>query len=121
MKNISLTLVLLLITFCFGLSSCSKEDDIEPVILDNDNLEFEAQGGTQSITFTVNSGNWIAWVKPSEKGDWYSFTPTNGSAGTHTLSVTVEPNIGESRFVVIEINNDGNYYKQLYVVQQGNY
>ena len=120
MKNIRLRLALLLTVVCFSLSSCSKEDNVEPVILDNDYLEFEAQGGTQSITFTVNGGDWIAWVKPSEKADWYSYTPSNGSAGKHTLSVTVEPNRGDIRFVTIEINSNGNY-KELYVVQQGNY
>lgn len=120
MKNIRLRLALLLtVGFC-GLSSCSKEDNIEPVILDNDYLEFEAQGGTQSITFTVNGGDWSAWVKPSEKGDWYSYTPTNGSAGKHTLIVTVAPNNGSDRYVTIEINSNGNY-KELYIVQQGNY
>lgn len=120
MKNIRLRLALLLtVVFC-GLSSCSKEDNIEPVILDNDYLEFEAQGGTQSITFSVNGGDWFAWVKPSEKGDWYSFTPTKGSAGKNTLSVTVEPNIGDIRYVTIEINSNGNY-KELYVIQQEEY
>ena len=58
---------LLLIAVCFGLLSCSNEDDIAPIILDNDYLEFEAQGGTQSITFTVNGEDWFAGVKPSEK------------------------------------------------------
>lgn len=103
-----------------GLSSCSKEDDIEPVILENDYLEFESNGGSQSINFTVNGGDWFAWVKPSEKSDWYSFTPSNGSAGKHTLIVTVAPNNGSDRYVTIEINSNGNY-KELYIVQQGNY
>lgn len=111
---------LLLIAVCFGLTSCSNEEDIAPIILDNDYLEFEAQGGTQSITFTVNGEDWFAWVKPSEKADWYSYTPSNGSAGKHTLSVTVEPNRGDIRFVTIEINSNGNY-KEVYVVQQGEY
>lgn len=111
---------LLLIAACFGLISCSNEDEIAPIILDNDYLEFEAQGGTQSITFTVNGGDWFAWVKPSEKADWYSYTPSNGSAGKHTLMVTVAPNNGSDRYVTIEINSNGNY-KELYVVQQGNY
>ncbi len=118
MKIIKVTI--LLITICFGLISCSKEDDIAPIILDNDYLEFEAQGGMQSITFSVNGGDWFVRVKPSEKADWYSYTPTNGSAGKHTLSVTVEQNSGDIRFVTIEINSNGNY-KEVYVVQQGEY
>ena len=111
---------LLLIAACFGLISCSNEDEIAPIILDNDYLEFEAQGGTQSITFKVNGEDWFARVKPSEKADWYSYTPSKGSAGKHTLSVTVESNRGDIRFVTIEINSHGNY-KEVYVVQQGEY
>ena len=111
---------LLLIAVCFGLLSCSNEDDIAPIILDNDYLEFEVQGGTQSITFTVNGEDWFAGVKPNEKADWYSYTPSNGSAGKHMLSVTVDPNLGDIRFVPIEINSNGNY-KEVYVVQQGEY
>ena len=118
MKFIKVTL--LLIAVCFGLISCSNEDEIAPIILDNDYLEFEAQGGTQSITFKVNGEDWFARVKPSEKADWYSYTPSKGSAGKHTLSVTVESNRGDIRFVTIEINSHGNY-KEVYVVQQGEY
>lgn len=108
-----------MLAMCFGVSSCSKEDDVEPVVLDNDYLEFDAEGGTQSITFTVTGGDWFVWIKIPERGDWYTYTPTDGSAGKHTFSVTVEPNNGDVRYVTMEINRQGAH-KDLYIVQQGN-
>lgn len=112
--------ILLIITISLGLISCSNEGDIAPIILDNEYLEFDAQGGTQEITFTVNGEDWFVWAKPIGKADWCTYTPSNGSAGKHTLYLTVEPNRGSTRSVTIEINSHG-HYKEVYVVQQGIY
>lgn len=118
MKIIKLALLLMIVGM--GLFSCSKEDDIDHVVLENDYLEFKAQGGTQSITFTINGGDWFAWKRLDSKGDWCSFTPSEGKAGKNILYVTVEPNNGASRSVTIEINSNG-FYKHLFVEQQGVY
>lgn len=70
MKNIRLRLALLLTIVCCSLSSCSKGDNIEPIILNNEYLEFETQRCAQSIT--VNVVDWISWVKSSEKASGIS-------------------------------------------------
>lgn len=113
-----LRLVLTLVVAFLMLSSCSNEEDLAPINIDNPYLSFDANGGTQTIYFTVNGGDWHAWVKPVDKGDWFSYTPNEGTEGKNTISISVLPFIGYNRSTVIEINRMGQY-EELYIDQEG--
>lgn len=52
-------------------------------------LNLEAVGGQTTLTITTKS-TWTASVSPNEK--WVKVFPTNGGKGTHTLTVTAQPN-----------------------------
>ena len=48
-------------------------------------------GGTSTVTFTASAA-WSASVINTRASDWCSVSPTNGQAGTATITITVKEN-----------------------------
>ncbi len=68
----SLLLVLLLM-----IASCSKDDDVVEFGLDNTTLDFNAEGGTQTLQLSADD----EWTVTSDV-EWCLVSPTNGVAST---------------------------------------
>lgn len=52
----------------------------------------EEKGGTATVNFTTNA-SWTATVSAASRtSSWCTVSPTNGGAGTHTLTITTSPN-----------------------------
>lgn len=76
--------VLVLAIIAFAFSSCRK-DSIEVV---NNNLWFEADGGTQTLEIVAN----CSWnISKDGDADWFTITPTSSQDGQGVLTITVEP------------------------------
>ena len=102
-----------------ALASCEKTVDAL-VKVDNNQLEFPVEGGTQTVSFT-STAKWE--VKGLEKvGGWISVTPEegNGSADKQELEIKVTPNEGEDRTAVITIESNVFAKKSIRINQAGN-
>jgi len=91
-------LLIWMVISCWSCSSGSDDpvDNPSPTPQDNTKIEvttsdpiMEEKGGTATVSFTVNSA-WKATV--SSSSSWCSISPSSGSAGTHTLTITTTPN-----------------------------
>jgi endoglucanase len=98
---------LLLLMFTAGFTSCSQEDDNDPVIVDPSlsvtpaTMAFNATGGTKGMQITSNTG-WQIIGAP----DWLSLSET-ASEGTMNIQVTAQPNVAlESRSATLTISAD---------------
>lgn len=102
-----------------ALASCEKTVDAL-VKVDNNQLEFPVEGGTQTVSFT-STAKWE--VTGLEKvGGWISVTPEegNGSADKQELEIKVTPNEGEDRTAVITIESNVFAKKSIRINQAGN-
>lgn len=102
-----------------ALASCEKTVDAL-VKVDNNQLEFPVEGGTQTVSFT-STAKWE--VKGLEKvGGWISVTPEegNGSADKQELEIKVTPNEGGDRTAVITIESNVFAKKSIRINQAGN-
>ena len=90
-----LTIMMVLLSW-----SCSPgEDEVSEPVQDKPKVEIsssvpvvEQEGSTASIDFTTSAA-WTAKVSDeSRTSSWCSVSPTNGGAGTHTLTITTTPN-----------------------------
>lgn len=102
-----------------ALASCEKTVNAL-VKVDNNQIEFKAEGGTQTVSFT-STAKWK--VTGLEKvGDWINVTPEegNGSADKQELEIKVTPNEGEDRTAVITIESNVFANKSIRINQAGN-
>ncbi len=102
-----------------ALASCEKTVDAL-VKVDNNQIEFKAEGGTQTVSFT-STAKWK--VTGLEKvGGWINVTPEegNGSADKQELEIKVTPNEGEDRTAVITIESNVFAKKSIRINQAGN-
>ena len=102
-----------------ALASCEKTVDAL-VKVDNNQLEFPVEGGTQTVSFT-STAKWK--VTGLEKvGSWINVTPEkgNGSADKQELEIKVTPNEGEDRTAVITIESNAFAKKSIRINQAGN-
>ena len=71
----------------------SCQDDLVPAApyldIDQTTLIFGVNGGTQNVTFTTDRDWFLSKIETQE--EWYSFSATEGPAGTATIAITVEP------------------------------
>lgn len=93
-----------------GRSSSLRQDgvDVPFMILSPSNVtDFPASGGT--LTFTIVSTNVSTWWAYSNQ-TWAKFSNgnTNMSGDTGTISINIEPNTGDSRYLWFAVN-DANY------------
>lgn len=91
----------------------------QPVVLPafsitGDNLEFATAGGSK--TFTVSSST--PWAV-SEKPDWITLSPDNGSRGNTTVTVTAASNNGGMRSGEIKLSNNDKLGGTVSVSQEG--
>lgn len=95
--KIFLKLISFILIFCW---SCSSGDDNEPVPEPSPEIVIpptqkvpvmEPKGGTGTITFSATS-SWTASVVNTRSGSWCTISPTSGSAGTATLTITAAEN-----------------------------
>ncbi|MCY2687527.1 cellulase family glycosylhydrolase [Salinimicrobium sp. TH3] len=117
-KFTSLTLLLLMLVA--GFTSCSQEDDNDPVIVDPSlnvtpaTMAFNATGGTKGMQITSNTG-WTITGAPN----WLSFSEP-ASEGTMNIQVTAQPNeLLESRSATLTISADnGDLTDEVQVTQE---
>ena len=81
-----------LLAATLGLAACGSDDDPASVPTGEDlsTLSFAAEGGIQEVAVT-NSQDWRAF--PTNDEDWLSVTPTTGTAGSATLTITAAANV----------------------------
>lgn len=92
-----------LLSFISLLFVACKEEDPTPApqpgkkgirLIDGQSTELQFEGFPESKTVKLESDlNWL--VEKSESDDWYEVSPTYGSAGKVTLTVSVEQYIGD--------------------------
>lgn len=81
--------VLAVLALC-GFSGCSEEEDqlSKAVLASATTLTFEAQNASEKLITVYSDANWI-----SEVPDWVTISPTQGSAGTTEVTVSVTDNM----------------------------
>ena len=82
--------VLAAVALC-GFWSCDKEDGdglSKAVLASATTLTFEAQDASQKIITVYSDANWV-----SEVPEWVTISPTQGSAGTTDVTVSVTDNM----------------------------
>ncbi len=73
------------------------------ITLDSSISNFTTEGGTNTISFTATTA-WTAEVINSRADTWCSISPTSGSAGNATITITTTPNdTTDDRFASINI------------------
>ena len=99
MKNILRVLLLTMIVCCWSCSG-GKDDPINPTPKPEEKPKIEVtttapvlaqEGGTTSVTFT-SSTDWTIDVNEGRTVSWCTVSPTSGSKGTNTLTVTTTSN-----------------------------
>jgi hypothetical protein len=109
------------------LTGCKKElDKPQPIVLTSaETLTLLAdQTEGQTITFTATSA-WTVSVSEIDATksatatpEWISISPASGNAGSHTLTLTIQPNnTDDTRTALITITVDGTQ-AQVTVIQQ---
>lgn len=91
-------------------TACSDEDKGEtgssqPAIEDFNlpDLTFTEQSGSQSFTFTAHE-DWVVSVAPVDGESWCTVSPSSGTAGTHTVTISLDENEGyDDRSVTITL------------------
>lgn len=80
------------------MTACSEEDNeksnpSQPAIEDfnQPDLNFTEQPGSQSFTFTAHE-DWVVSVAPVDGVSWCTVSPSSGTAGTHTVTISLEEN-----------------------------
>ena len=121
MKNL-LSIMLLAIMVCCW--SCSGGEDVpaptptpeaNKVEISTSAPVVEQKGGTATVSFTTNAA-WTASVSASTS--WLSVSPTSGSAGIHTLTITTTENdTYDERNATVTIKA-GNASKNITVTQK---
>lgn len=92
------------------MAACSEEDNgksapSQPPIEDfnQPDLNFTEQSGSQSFTFTAHE-DWVVSVAPVDGANWCTVSPSSGTAGTHTVTISLEENEGyDDRSVTITL------------------
>lgn len=99
MKSMLHTLLLTMIVCCWSCSG-GKDDPINPTPKPEEKPKIEVtttapvlaqEGGTASVTFT-SSADWTIDVTEGRAVSWCTVSPTSGSKGTNTLTVTTTGN-----------------------------
>ena len=99
MKSILHTLLLTMIVCCWSCSG-GKDDPINPTPKPEEKPKIEVtttapvlaqEGGTASVSFT-SSADWTIDVTEGRAVSWCTVSPTSGSKGTNTLTVTTTSN-----------------------------
>ena len=99
MKSMLHTLLLTMIVCCWSCSG-GKDDPINPTPKPEEKPKIEVtttapvlaqEGGTASVTFT-SSADWTIDVTEGRAVSWCTVSPTSGSKGTNTLTITTTGN-----------------------------
>ncbi len=99
MKSMLHTLLLTMIVCCWSCSG-GKDDPINPTPKPEEKPKIEVtttapvlaqEGGTASVTFT-STADWTIDVTEGRAVSWCTVSPTSGSKGTNTLTVTTTGN-----------------------------
>lgn len=96
--------ILIFVSICLVLSfsACQKEPVLSLTGLTN--IELDASGGNQTISFQTNRNWTVSWSEP-----WITVSPSSGSAsnGPITLNVRADANQGVARSATVTIRAEG--------------
>jgi len=112
MKNRIFALALLAI-FTVSFISCNKTDSL---LVSSQDLWFDLEAGSKTITLTANC-KWSIVFR--EQADWYTVSPTSGTAKDSIITVTVKayPD-GDFRGSYFIINSPGGHIRRTVFVSQ---
>lgn len=124
MKRIYYTLFILVVLMGGACSESSNSVEPTPdndkiVLASGTNLSptFEVEGGTVSVSFTTSKA-WTASLVNNRADGWCKIEPTNGAAGTNSISIKVNPNEEpDDKSAVIQIKS-GNATETINVSQK---
>jgi len=120
---------LLAVLMLLGISACGGggDDSVEPTpaaaridipASEVTNPVFKIEGGTSTVTFTATQA-WTVTMDDAQSRSWLSVTPTSGSAGTYTLTITaVKSDEVDDRTASVIIKS-GTASRSLSVTQHG--
>lgn len=96
--------------------SCEKEADhyLDEIKVDKSYVGFAQNGGSASVSLTT-TGSWTVSV-PEKAAGWLSVSPSSGSAGTATFTITADET-AETREATILVNCEGKT-QRINVIQQ---
>lgn len=98
----------------FSLLSCEKDEDINTLSVDVNNIEFKSQGGNASLTIETNADAWSI-VNPAS--DWLTLSKTNGRLVKTTITLSVDSKTLVPRKDTLELTA-GNAKRVLIIVSQ---
>ena len=112
MKNRILSMALIAMAV-LSLASCKKKDSL---MVSSQDLWFNLEAGSQTITLTANCDWSIVF---HEQTDWYTVSPTSGTANDSIITVTVKayPD-GDFRGSYFVINSPGGHIRRTVFVSQ---
>lgn len=103
MKRNLLFLVLAIMGFLYGMTSCQKAPEL--TLTSSSNIEFSADGSSGSITFTANR-DW----RVSSSDSWVTVSPSSGAASDGPVTVNVRCNANttyEDRTATVTVTMEG--------------
>ena len=112
MKNRILSMALIAMAV-LSLASCKKKDSL---MVSSQDIWFNLEAGSQTITLTANC-DWSIVIH--EQADWYTVSPTSGTANDSIITVTVQayPD-GDFRGSYFTINSPGGHIRRTVFVSQ---
>ena len=122
MKKITYLLALLFTASTLFIS-CNDDDNANITVADRDTLNqtvyADQNRGENTVRFTTTAA-WISSIAETRNtANWVSITPSSGNAGTHNITLNLQPNeTGEDRSAIITITSD-NASIEIRITQQG--
>jgi hypothetical protein len=108
----SMLTIIMVSMLCVVFASCSSDDEVIPKITVpngtenyfSKSMDFDSPASEKNLTFTTNVP-WTISVSETRNGiSWLSVSPTNGDAGTHTVTIkAVENTTFDDRNAVISV------------------